>query len=110
MKDIPGAEKRCRECVMWLDAGKGLPEALRQTGIFSETAGRRLELGLRTGIADEVVRELAEQLSEEAREALERRAAAIEPLMVLITSLLVGMILLAVMLPLLDIMTALSRM
>ena len=52
--------------------------------------------------------EIARRLSEEADLALERKVAKVEPALVLGTSLLVGAILLSVMLPLMDIMTAIG--
>ena len=52
--------------------------------------------------------EISRRLSEEADAALEHRVAQVEPALVLVTSLLVGAILLAVMLPLMHIMTAIG--
>ena len=52
--------------------------------------------------------EIARRLSDEADEALERKVAQVEPTLVLVTSLLVGAILLSVMLPLMNIMTAIG--
>jgi predicted nucleic acid-binding Zn ribbon protein len=46
--------------------------------------------------------------TEEAQEELERKVSRIEPVMVLTTALLVGMILLVVMLPLMDIMSVIG--
>ena len=51
-----------------------------------------------------MLEEVAERLSLEADQALERRTARVEPALVLTASALVGIILLAVMLPLLQIM------
>ena len=47
-------------------------------------------------------------MMEDARESLEKRISAIEPAMVLVSSLLVGLILLSVMLPLADILAVLG--
>jgi type IV pilus assembly protein PilC len=52
--------------------------------------------------------EIAMRLAEDADEAMEARAARIEPSLVLVTSLLVGAILLSVMLPLMNIMEAIG--
>lgn len=67
-----------------------------------------LELGLRGGTGDQVMEEIAGRLSEEASQTLEQRVAQVEPAMVLAASLLVGIILLSVMLPLMHIMSAIG--
>ncbi len=50
--------------------------------------------------------EIARRLSLESQEALEAKVARVEPALVLVTSVMVGVILLSVMLPLMHIMTA----
>ena len=52
--------------------------------------------------------QIAQTLLEEAEQALDSRICAIEPAMVLVSSLLVGLILLSVMLPLADILALLG--
>ena len=52
--------------------------------------------------------EVARRLEQESAEALESRVSQVEPALVLAASLLVGVILLAVMLPLLRVMTAIG--
>ena len=51
---------------------------------------------------------IADTLEEEAQNALEAAISRIEPAMVLVSSLLVGLILLSVMLPLADILAVLG--
>jgi type IV pilus assembly protein PilC len=65
-----------------------------------------LALGLRSGTGDTVMEEIARRLSLESQEALEAKVARVEPALVLVTSVMVGVILLSVMLPLMHIMTA----
>ena len=47
-------------------------------------------------------------MTEEARDAMEKLISRIEPAMVLVSSLLVGLILLSVMLPLADVLAVLG--
>ena len=63
-----------------------------------------LSLGMQSGNGDAVMVEIADRLSEEADIALTSRVEKLEPTLVLITSVLVGIILLSVMLPLMNIM------
>ena len=108
VRDVPEAQARCRACREKLAAGADLTAALGETGMLPPSAVRLLALGLRGGTGDTVMEEIARRLAEEADLALERKAAKVEPALVLGTSLLVGAILLSVMLPLMDIMTAIG--
>ena len=61
-------------------------------------------LGIKSGKIDEVMSDVARRMSDEAEAELEALSARIEPSLVLVTSFLVGAILIAVMLPLINIM------
>ena len=67
-----------------------------------------LALGQRSGAGDTTMEEVARRLEQESAEALESRVSQVEPALVLAASLLVGVILLSVMLPLLRVMTAIG--
>lgn len=106
--DVPAAVRRCRDCQSRLAQGAGLAEALRDSGALPAAACRLLALGLRSGTGDTVMEEIARRLSLESQEALEAKVARVEPALVLVTSVMVGVILLSVMLPLMHIMTAIG--
>ena len=63
---------------------------------------------MRSGCHDSVMSQIAQRLSEEAKDALEGRIHRIEPVLVAVMSALVGGILFSVMLPLMNIMTAIG--
>jgi type IV pilus assembly protein PilC len=67
-----------------------------------------LNLGIRSGNIDGGMADIAQRMSDEAEEAIESATSRIEPALVLVTSFLVGAILIAVMLPLINIMKALG--
>ena len=67
-----------------------------------------LALGVQGGVGDTVMEELAQRLSQDGEHALENLVAKVEPTLVILTSLMVGVILLSVMLPLMDIMAAIG--
>jgi len=108
MQDTPPAAERCRLCARKLAEGGELAETLRESGMLPPAACRLLMLGMRSGNGDAVMEDIARRLSGEATQALERKVAQVEPTLVLVTSLLVGAILLSVMLPLMNIMTAIG--
>ena len=104
----PAAQARCADCRERLDQGEDLAGALRQSGLLPPAACRMLALGQRSGTGDTVMEEIARRLSEEAEIALETRVSYVEPALVIVTSVLVGAILLSVMLPLMHIMAAIG--
>jgi len=108
LKNCPGALKRCEECRKRLDTGAELAATLKETNLLPASACKLLALGMRAGTGDTTLEEIAVRLSDEANEALEAKISSVEPALVLITSVLVGVILLTVMLPLLNIMKAIG--
>ena len=108
LADNPGAAARGNACDGAVAEGASLDEALEQAQLVPPVRCRMLRLGLRGGNADQVMADIADHMAQEARQALEDTVSRIEPAMVLISSLLVGLILLSVMLPLVDIMSVIG--
>lgn len=108
LEEQPELAARAKVCVERLSAGAGLGETLGETGLLPASACRMLTLGMRSGNGDRVCGEVARGLAEEARRELEKKVGQAEPAMVLAGSLLVGAVLLAVMLPLLHIISAIG--
>ena len=106
--DTPGALARCRGCRKEIEEGAPLPETLEKYSFLSRSSCRMLNLGIRSGNVDGVMEDIARRMSDEAEEAIESATSRIEPALVLVTSFLVGAILIAVMLPLINIMKALG--
>lgn len=104
LSDVPEAKERCLNCKEELLSGIPLADALKKAEVFPPAMCRLLNLGMQSGNGDAVMMEIADRLSEEADEALTKRIEKVEPTLVLITSVLVGGILLSVMLPLMNIM------
>lgn len=104
MKDVPGAQKRCLRCKEALIDGTALSDALAESEILPRSACRLLSVGMQGGNGDTVMREIADKLSDEAETALANKVDKVEPALVLTVSVLVGVILLLVMLPLMNIM------
>ena len=78
------------------------------SGLLPAAQCRLLELGQRSGTSDAAMEKIARDLGEESEAALENAVSRVEPALVLICSLLVGLILLSVMLPLMHIMSAIG--
>lgn len=106
LSDVPEAKERCLNCKEELLSGIPLADALKKADVFPPAMCRLLSLGMQSGNGDAVMVEIADRLSEEADDALAAVVEKVEPTLVLITSVLVGIILLSVMLPLMNIMEA----
>lgn len=108
LSDIPEAYSRCTACYDAIAQGADLTDALGHAQLLKPSDSRLLTLGIRGGSGDRTMSDIAQRLSREADQALETAVGRIEPAMVLGGSLLVGIILLAVMLPLLNIMSTIG--
>ena len=108
LSDIPGAAGRCAEAEALLAEGADLSQALEQTGLLPPARSRMLAVGLRSGSVDKILTDVADRMENDARQALEDWLSAVEPALVLLSAALVGVILLSVMVPLLDILSALG--
>ena len=108
LADIPHAAARCENCAQLLRSGKELALAMEESRFLKAAESRMLAVGLQQGCGDQVMTGIADRLAEQAEEQLEQAVAKIEPAMVLVASALVGMILLAVMLPLMNIMAVIG--
>lgn len=108
LQDCPDAAARCAKCRDLLLEGTELAAALGSCGLLSLSACRLLTLGMRSGTGDSVIEEIARRMEDDARQALDSAVSKVEPALVLVTSGLVGVILLSVMLPLMNIMTAIG--
>ena len=101
-----GARARCQDCRRRIEEREGLGEALRASDLLPLRCCRLFELGQRGGAGDTAMEKIALSLMEEGEAALESLVGRVEPSLVLVCSLLVGLILLSVMLPLMNIMAA----
>ena len=108
LKDVPSAQRRYAACRALLEGGTPLARALYESDMLPRSACRLLEVSLRSGSGDATMTDIAANLSEEADLALEELVAKIEPSLVMVTSVLVGAILLSVMLPLMNIMSTIG--
>ena len=106
--DRPQLKKAAELCKEELSKGVPLYEALCGAGLLSSPDAAILSAGFRSGRGDEAVAEAAESLTKQAADKLQERMASVEPVLVIVLCVITGAILLSVMLPLLDIMSAIG--
>lgn len=99
---------RIEACQGLLAQGAELVAAVTQSGVLSKPSARMLGIGVRTGTTDAVLQDIAERTQRQIQEETESMISRIEPTLVILMSVLVGGILLAVMLPLMGILTTLG--
>ncbi len=95
-------------CRMLIKQGSSFSDALAKTDIFTGVYSRMVTVGFKTGTVDLVMHKLAEQYEEEVDIQLGSLISMIEPTLVTALSIIVGMILLSVMLPLIGVMSSIS--
>lgn len=90
------------------DGGVGLPSAIAQSGLIEPLYARMLMIGARTGSAESVVAGMGQTFFDEAVERIDRTIDTIEPVLAAFLTIAVGATLLAVMLPLIGIMSSIG--
>ena len=108
LDNVPQAKARCMDCCARLIQGEKESEAIQNSGLLPASASRLLQIGQRSGKRKEAIAKIAADLEEESETALEETVGRVEPALVLVCSILVGLILLSVMLPLMHIMSAIG--
>lgn len=101
-------DEKHKECVNLLRSGSTLADALSKTGILSARNSRLLSLGSRSGAEDAAMSEIASRSGRNVQEEIDGIVSRVEPALVIITSVIIGVILLSVMLPLMGIMTSIG--
>lgn len=94
-------------CKEEVDNGHDLFKSLLSAGIFSGIYARMTSVGSRTGARSQIMQNIADKYQEEIDQNFNTMIGMLEPALVIILSLMVGMILLSVMLPLMGIMSSL---
>lgn len=94
-------------CKEMLEQGIDLAEAFKTTGMFTGVYARMVSVAGKAGLMDEVMGQIADRYEEEVDERITSFISVLEPTLVILLSVIVGIILLSVMLPLLGIMAGL---
>lgn len=101
-------EEKIAVCKQNLENGDNLSEALTKSNIFSNLYSRMVAVGFKTGAIDLVMEKISENYERETDKKLQSIISILEPTLVIILSLIVGLILLSVILPLMGIMSSIG--
>ena len=107
--DHPDISKQLKACMEMMENDQqNFAQALANTGIFTGIYARMITIGYKTGAMDTLMEKIAATYEEEIDQRLARMISVLEPTLVVILSVIVGLILLSVMLPLLGIMSGIG--
>ena len=96
------------KCLSLLEAGENLPKSLRESEILSPKESRMLAIGAHSGMSDTAMEDIARRSNNNIQDEISVVVSRIEPALVIVTSVILGVILMSVMLPLIGIMTAIG--
>ena len=91
-----------------LEDGADFYEAMKKTGLFSGFDLQMLRTGSRAGQLDTVLDSLSDDYAQKSQDSIERMISMLEPAVVAVLAVAVGLVLLAVMLPLAGILTTIG--
>ena len=87
-------------CSEKLQLGEGYYETMKESGLFSSFHIQLIKVGVRSGKMDEVLQEISDDYEQQADASIDAMVARLEPTLVAVLAVAVGLILLSVMLPL----------
>ena len=89
-------------------SGVSMADAVGKAGIFTGLYSKMVSLGFKTGNNDEVMKKLSAIYEEESEDALSNIVSVLEPALVAVLAIVIGIILISVMLPMIGIMSAIG--
>lgn len=95
--------KKIEECKRILTDGASFDDALKRSGILSGLPARMMTIGNRTGSADTVMEQISDMSQKKIDTSISSALGTIEPVLVVLLSLIIGAILISVLFPLLSI-------
>lgn len=104
LNEDPAFSEKLKVAHEKIEEGEDLTQALHQVGILTGADSRLAFIGQKTGTVDAALSRIADSSREDADRAMTAAIAMIEPTLVIILSLLVGVLLLSVLFPLLGIL------
>lgn len=101
-------KEKIENCRNLLLDGDSFPEALDKCGIFNSFYSRMIMVGFQSGAMDQSMKQVSERIEKDTEKRIYSLISIIEPTLVIILSLIVGMVLLSVILPLMGIMSTIG--
>lgn len=87
-----------------IEDGNDFADSLRQCNVFTGLDARMVSIGFKTGSAETALQKISQHCQKEANAKIQNAVGMIEPVLTAVLSVLTGIILISVMLPLLSVM------
>ncbi|MCR5467379.1 MAG: type II secretion system F family protein, partial [Lachnospiraceae bacterium] len=100
--------EKIKSCQEKIKEGESFLNSILSTDIFERRSSSMLHVGDKTGSMDKVMKELADDYQNQANARIDRLISWLEPILVIVLCIVIGFILLAFLVPLLSIMSALG--
>ncbi len=88
--------------------GRDLAQPLKETGLFPPMMIHMIELGQRSGEIEDMLLQIADTFDEDVRLTIDALVALIEPLIIIVMGLVVGLLVLAILLPIFQLSTTIG--
>lgn len=95
-------ERALLDSAKGIETGQEMGPSLKQSGVFPPVVVQVFSVGQQTGRLEEMLERLAVDYDRQVTSASERFAAVLEPVLILVLSVVVGFIMFATMLPILE--------
>ena len=105
---LKGRLERAHEAMVSLDNPRSLSQAIGEAEVFEPLYARLLNVGIRSGSSDEALSQFSEAFFDDAVAQIDHALDLVEPLFAAFLTGPVGIMLIAVMLPLVGIMRAIG--
>lgn len=106
--DNPHMEERIRRCKDFCETGKSFSESMMAAGIFDKLYASMLSIGIKTGCMDSIMERIATEYEERTNDKIAHFIATLEPTLIIILSVIIGLVLIAFLLPLIGIMSSIG--
>ena len=100
----PTLKNKLQALIQDLQSGKSMSDCLIESKIFKEVYNRLLVIGIKSGHFEKTMNEVAQSYEKDIDAGIARILDVVEPTLVILLSVIVGIILVSVMLPLASIM------
>lgn len=106
--DNPYMASRIKKCRDLTASGKGFEDAILTSDIFAKIYASMITIGFKTGSMDEVMHKISDEYAEETDKQIAKFISILEPTLVIILSIFIGLILISFLLPLIGIMSSIG--
>lgn len=101
----PVVKERLKKAEKLLGEGELFGGVLTESGLFGDMEGRLISIGTYAGAAEEIMEKLSQRYLEDSYARISRVISVVEPAIVILFSILVGLVLVSVMMPLLGVLS-----